>query len=70
MELIDRHQYFNIYSSNCFKCKYFKTDDYTCNAFPIEIPDEIASGEDKHLTIKQGQGNSIVFEKIEELEVL
>jgi len=64
MEINDRHQYFNIYKSNCFKCKHFDEDDYYCPAFPNEIPLDIAQGDNKHLTIQIDQSNDIVFEKI------
>lgn len=33
-----------------------------CEAFPDGIPDEIAYGDDPHLSPVPGQGNDIVFE--------
>jgi hypothetical protein len=34
-----------------------------CEAFPDQIPDEIAYGKNKHLTVHPDQANDIVFEK-------
>jgi len=64
MELNDRFQYFHIYKSNCFKCNHFDPIEYICTAFPIEIPLEIADGENKHTEPLEGQENNIVFEKL------
>jgi len=36
-----------------------------CDAYPNQIPDEIAYGEDLHLTVRGDQNNKIVFEKDE-----
>lgn len=58
---------------NCYtrKCKHFIgveggcTEGYeylVCEAFPDGIPDEIAYGNNKHLTSFAGQLNEIVYE--------
>lgn len=46
----------------CFKCKHFDIAKSTCKAFPVEIPDEILSGENDHSEPLPEQGNDIVFE--------
>jgi hypothetical protein len=48
----------------CFKCKHFDINTSTCTAFPVEIPDEILSGENDHSEPLEYQGNDIIFEKI------
>lgn len=48
----------------CFNCKHFDIETSTCKAFPIEIPDEILSGENDHSKPLPEQKNNIVFEPI------
>jgi hypothetical protein len=50
----------------CFKCKHFREFKGGCDAFPDDIPDEITSGENLHLTPLKGQDNDIVFEPKED----
>jgi hypothetical protein len=50
----------------CFKCKHFRRFEGGCDAFPDDIPEEITSGQNKHLKPLQFQENDIVFEAIEE----
>lgn len=50
-----------IFITPCAGCKH-KGPGPFCKAFPVEIPDEILSGENKHLEPLPGQGNRIVFE--------
>lgn len=66
-----------IEAAECFrrKCKHYigvyqpdgteLTERHICAAYPEEIPDEIVIGEDKHLSVRPDQKNSIVFEKEE-----
>ena len=46
----------------CFKCKHKEPGEMGCKAFPMDIPDEITSGENDHSKPLPGQGNDIVFE--------
>jgi len=57
------------------KCKFFigvkndgdeSTERYYCKAYPDNIPNDILSGEDKHLTIRDDQQNTIVYERARE----
>lgn len=48
----------------CFDCRHYDIDKGTCTAFPIEIPDEIYIGDNKHTAPLPGQENQIVFEPI------
>jgi hypothetical protein len=64
-----------IQEPNCFKrkCKHNPrvyqpdgtelTERVICDAFPDQIPDEIAYGKNKHLAVHPDQDNDIVFEK-------
>lgn len=60
----------------CFtrKCRHFlgaisdregseENERVACEAFPKGIPDEIAYGDNKHLTPLSGQKNAIVYER-------
>jgi hypothetical protein len=49
----------------CFKCKHFRRFEGGCDAFPDDIPEEITSGQNKHLKPLEFQENDIVFEPIE-----
>jgi len=49
----------------CFKCKNFNEILGGCKAFPINIPDEIVSGENDHSKPLSNQLNNIVFEPLE-----
>lgn len=50
----------------CLICKHLKKG-FTCNAFNEgDIPNEIASGDNKHTKPMPDQGNDIVFEPIED----
>lgn len=46
----------------CFECKHFDEINGGCTAFPEGIPDEIASGQNRHRKPLEGQENDIVFE--------
>jgi len=60
---------------NCFKrsCKHYtgvwsESDEEfdevaACKAYPEGIPDDIAYGDDRHLTVRADQDNDIVFEQ-------
>ena len=63
MEIInDRHQLYNPFRASCTKCKQgFDSIDFTCQAFPSEIPDEILTGDNKHQVPVKGQANDLVF---------
>lgn len=64
-----------IETPRCFErqCKHYtgvkqdnaieSTERPCCAAFTDGIPDEIAYGDNLHLTVLPGQGNDIVFEK-------
>lgn len=58
----DRHEIFNMYLSQCEKCKHFK-DGCTCKAFPNGIPDEILDASKQHNEIRKGQTGNTVFTK-------
>lgn len=55
------------------KCKHFigvlqpdgteLSEVVVCKAFPVQIPNEIAYGDNLHLDIEEGQENNIVYEK-------
>lgn len=58
----DRHEIWAIYSSSCIFCKHgFNMINFTCKAFPKEIPDEILAGKDLHHVPFKEQKNDIVF---------
>ena len=52
-----------ITTARCFMCKHY-TEEMNCSAFPDGIPEEIATGGDKHTTPYPGD-NGIQFEPIE-----
>ena len=58
----DRHEIFNIYGSQCSKCKHFEEWDYFCPAYQNGIPDELLSGVQKHNKIRIDQDGSTIFE--------
>ena len=61
--LDDRHEMFNRYSSQCAQCRHYN-GDYSCVAFPDEIPESLLSGEQKHdFVIPSQQGNVIFTQK-------
>ena len=33
----------------CMTCRHYRRDDFACDAFPEEIPDEIMSGDFDHV---------------------
>jgi len=52
----------------CTKCIHwdkYNWNEFSCQAFPKGIPDEILQGENDHTTPLPDQGNDIVFEPIE-----
>ena len=53
----------------CFKCIHRRPYSGGCNAFPIDIPNEIIF-KNKHNTPIKEQKNNIVFEEGESLEEL
>lgn len=63
LEINDRHEYLNLYTSQCAKCKHFDWESYTCEAFPVEIPDELLSGEEGHNKILPNQTGESIFEE-------
>lgn len=61
-ELNDRHEYFNLYSSQCGECIFFDWSTCrTCNAFPKGIPVAILEGKQKHDKPIQGQEGNTIF---------
>lgn len=42
------------------------TERVVCKAFPREIPDRVAYGENQHSEPLPGQGNNIVYEREED----
>lgn len=63
-----------IETTNCFNrgCKNYtgiknngleKSERAVCKAYPDEIPERIAYGDDKHLIKADDQKNNIIFEK-------
>lgn len=56
----DRHEIFNMYLSQCGKCKHFK-GNYTCKAYPNGIPNELLDASKKHDKIMKGQIGDTVF---------
>ena len=61
--LSDRHEYWSA-ASVCNECKHYDSEEYTCAAFPKEIPDAILGGEQPHNIPLSSQDNDIVFESI------
>jgi hypothetical protein len=63
MEIInDRHQDYNPYQASCSTCsRRFDSIDFTCQAFPSEIPDGILTGDNKHEVPVKGQVNDLVY---------
>lgn len=59
----DRHEYLNLYASQCPRCIHFNSDNYTCDAFPVEIPNNILSGENNHDKVLPNQVGESVFEE-------
>lgn len=62
MNINDSHQYLNFYSSNCPECTHYNQGEFTCTAFPEQIPIKILQGDSKHLKPLKDQKNKIVFE--------
>jgi len=55
-------------SPPCSTCKHFRHFEYeglTCDAFPYGIPDEIIFSENLHKKPLEGQGNDIIYEKVD-----
>ena len=59
--LDDRHQIFNIYGSQCGKCKYLQRIELSCEAFPEGIPDKLLEGKSTHNKPIKGQTGNFVF---------
>jgi hypothetical protein len=51
-------------NDQCFLCVHY-FGDKNCLAFPNGIPDEIMVGDNMHSEPLPGQGNDIVFEKLD-----
>lgn len=58
----DRHEIFNLYLSQCGKCKHFK-DGYTCKAYPNGIPDELLDASKQHNEVRKDQIGNTTFTK-------
>jgi hypothetical protein len=65
--LDDRHEVFNIYKSQCSFCKHY-LGNYTCPAFPDELPDNLMTGESTHNTIIKGQKGNYTYSPQDEYE--
>jgi hypothetical protein len=50
----------------CFNCSNYLSD-LKCQAFPLEIPDEIMLGENDHSKPLKDQPNDIVFEELKKI---
>lgn len=60
----DRHEIFNIYESQCSRCKNFNNESYSCEAYPDGIPENLLDASEKHDKVRKGQtGNSIFSPK-------
>lgn len=59
-EIDDRHEIFNIYESQCGKCKYFK-ERYSCIAYPNGIPEELLDASLQHNEVRKDQIGKTVF---------
>lgn len=57
----DRHEIFNIYKSQCGRCKYFKETGYSCKAYPNGIPDELLDASQQHNEVREDQKGSTIF---------
>lgn len=61
MTLDDRHEVFNLYSSQCAHCKFYEYGKYSCVAFPKGIPDDILEGKSKHDTVLENQTGETIY---------
>jgi len=59
--LNDKHEIFNIYKSQCATCIRFDMFEYSCEAFPKGIPNNLLTGETTHLVPFDGQRNTLVY---------
>lgn len=59
--LDDRHEIFNMYKSQCARCRFFTRDGYRCQAFPEGIPEEILLGDQNHEKTYNGQKGNTLF---------
>lgn len=57
----DRHEIFNIYESQCGKCKHFKSESYSCEAYPDGIPESLLDASERHNEVRKDQTGSTVF---------
>ena len=66
MEILnDRHQLYNPFRASCSKCKQgFDSINFTCKAFPGEIPDQILTGDNKHQAPVPDQGNEVIYKPL------
>lgn len=56
----DRHEIFNIYESQCGRCKHFE-DGYSCKAYPNGIPEELLDASQQHNEVRKDQVGDTVF---------
>ena len=60
--LDDRHEVYQPYTASCSRCRQeFNSIDFTCQAFPEGIPEEILAGDNKHRVPIKDQVNNLVF---------
>lgn len=63
--LDDKHEIFNPYKSQCYDCKHYKADTYSCEAFPKGISNAILSGESKHNNVIETQVGITIYSPTE-----
>ena len=66
-QINDRALYLDMYSSQCATCRHFDWFEYTCAAFPEEIPDSILAGTERHDSPRKGQTGDTVYDPMEGL---
>ena len=60
-EINDRHEYLNIYKSQCGMCKLLDWTKCICPAFPKGIPENMLEGNIKHNKPIKGQQGDYLF---------
>ena len=46
----------------CFNCIHFNIEEGICDAFMVQIPEDILNGDNDHSKPLPNQGNNIVFQ--------